>query len=73
MLRFRRPGAAHHRSYADAVRAAVGLGGDTDTVTAVTGGLAGAVHAPVPSRPGGPGRRTCRCPAGAAGSRAHPG
>ncbi|MFG3496725.1 ADP-ribosylglycohydrolase family protein [Streptomyces sp. NPDC047886] len=30
--------------YADAVRAAIDLGGDTDTVAAVTGGLAGAVH-----------------------------
>ncbi|MFD7668696.1 ADP-ribosylglycohydrolase family protein [Streptomyces sp. NPDC059788] len=31
-------------SYEDAVRAAIGLGGDTDTVAAVTGGLAGAVY-----------------------------
>ncbi|WP_329526545.1 ADP-ribosylglycohydrolase family protein [Streptomyces sp. NBC_01462] len=31
-------------SYEGAVRAAVDLGGDTDTVAAVTGGLAGAVH-----------------------------
>ncbi|GCB48859.1 ADP-ribosylglycohydrolase family protein [Streptomyces sp. NL15-2K] len=31
-------------SYEDAVRAAIDLGGDTDTVAAVTGGLAGAVH-----------------------------
>ncbi|MFI0897200.1 ADP-ribosylglycohydrolase family protein [Streptomyces sp. NPDC020983] len=31
-------------SYEDAVRAAVDLGGDTDTVAAVTVGLAGAVH-----------------------------
>ncbi|MFC5765085.1 ADP-ribosylglycohydrolase family protein [Actinacidiphila bryophytorum] len=31
-------------SYEDAVRAAVDLGGDTDTVAAVAGGLAGAVH-----------------------------
>ncbi|MFI9308837.1 ADP-ribosylglycohydrolase family protein [Streptomyces triculaminicus] len=31
-------------SYEAAVRAAVDLGGDTDTVAAVTGGLAGAVH-----------------------------
>ncbi|MFF5110520.1 ADP-ribosylglycohydrolase family protein [Streptosporangium sp. NPDC000509] len=30
--------------YADAVRAAIDLGGDTDTVAAVTGGLAGAVY-----------------------------
>jgi ADP-ribosylglycohydrolase len=30
--------------FADAVRAAVDLGGDTDTVAAVTGGLAGAVY-----------------------------
>jgi len=34
------------RSYEDAVRAAIDLGGDTDTVAAVTGGLAGAVHGP---------------------------
>lgn len=31
-------------SYEDAVRAAIDLGGDTDTVAAVTGGLAGTVH-----------------------------
>lgn len=31
-------------SYEDAVRAAVDLGGDTDTVAAVTGALAGAVY-----------------------------
>lgn len=31
-------------TYEGAVRAAVDLGGDTDTVAAVTGGLAGAVH-----------------------------
>ncbi len=31
-------------SYEDAIRAAVDLGGDTDTVAAVTGGLAGAVY-----------------------------
>ncbi|GKQ37828.1 ADP-ribosylglycohydrolase family protein [Streptomyces sp. A012304] len=31
-------------TYEDAVRAAVDLGGDTDTVAAVTGALAGAVH-----------------------------
>jgi ADP-ribosylglycohydrolase len=39
-------------SYEDAVRAAIDLGGDTDTVAAVTGGLAGAVHGydPIPSR-----------------------
>ncbi|MFJ4714522.1 ADP-ribosylglycohydrolase family protein [Streptomyces sp. NPDC088785] len=30
--------------FEDAVRAAIDLGGDTDTVAAVTGGLAGAVH-----------------------------
>ena len=30
--------------YASAVRAAIDLGGDTDTVAAVTGGLAGAVY-----------------------------
>ncbi|GII34767.1 hypothetical protein Pmi06nite_82090 [Planotetraspora mira] len=34
------------RSYEDAIRAAIDLGGDTDTVAAVTGGLAGAVHGP---------------------------
>lgn len=32
------------RSYESAVRAAIDLGGDTDTVAAVTGGLAGAVY-----------------------------
>ncbi|WP_030455866.1 ADP-ribosylglycohydrolase family protein [Herbidospora cretacea] len=31
-------------TFEDALRAAVDLGGDTDTVAAVTGGLAGAVH-----------------------------
>ena len=31
-------------SYETAVRAAIDLGGDTDTVAAVTGGLAGAVY-----------------------------
>lgn len=31
-------------SYESAVRAAIDLGGDTDTVAAVTGGLAGAVY-----------------------------
>ncbi|GAA2682286.1 ADP-ribosylglycohydrolase family protein [Streptomyces aculeolatus] len=31
-------------SFEDAVRAAIDLGGDTDTVAAVTGGLAGAYH-----------------------------
>nr|WP_232327870.1 ADP-ribosylglycohydrolase family protein [Kibdelosporangium sp. MJ126-NF4]CEL14349.1 ADP-ribosylglycohydrolase [Kibdelosporangium sp. MJ126-NF4]CTQ88716.1 ADP-ribosylglycohydrolase [Kibdelosporangium sp. MJ126-NF4] len=31
-------------TFEDAVRAAIDLGGDTDTVAAVTGGLAGAVH-----------------------------
>ncbi|MFF0579219.1 ADP-ribosylglycohydrolase family protein [Streptosporangium saharense] len=55
------------RSYEDAIRAAIDLGGDTDTVAAVTGGLAGAVHglASIPTRwtaplhvplPGGGGR-----------------
>ncbi|GAA1622638.1 ADP-ribosylglycohydrolase family protein [Nonomuraea maheshkhaliensis] len=34
------------RSYKDAIRAAIDLGGDTDTVAAVTGGLAGAVYGP---------------------------
>jgi ADP-ribosylglycohydrolase len=39
-------------SYETAVRAAIDLGGDTDTVAAVTGGLAGAVYGPeaIPSR-----------------------
>lgn len=39
-------------SYETAVRAAIDLGGDTDTVAAVTGGLAGAVHgiAGIPER-----------------------
>lgn len=54
-------------TYEDAVRAAIDLGGDTDTVAAVTGTLAGAVHGlgAVPARwteplhvpmPGWPGR-----------------
>ncbi|WP_203863327.1 ADP-ribosylglycohydrolase family protein [Planobispora rosea] len=53
--------------YENALRAAIDLGGDTDTVAAVTGGLAGAVHglAAIPDRwtqplhvplPGGGGR-----------------
>ena len=60
-------------TYRDAIRAAVDLGGDTDTVAAVTGGLAGAVygldaipgdwsdlvHVPLP----GSGGRTLRLPA----------
>ncbi|MFI6744462.1 ADP-ribosylglycohydrolase family protein [Nonomuraea sp. NPDC050451] len=33
-------------SYEDAIRAAIDLGGDTDTVAAVTGGLAGAIYGP---------------------------
>ncbi|BAC72795.1 ribosylglycohydrolase [Streptomyces avermitilis] len=33
-------------SYEEALRAAVDIGGDTDTVAAVTGGLAGAVYGP---------------------------
>jgi ADP-ribosylglycohydrolase len=39
-------------SYEEAVRAAVDLGGDTDTVAAVTGGLAGALYGPgaIPER-----------------------
>ncbi|MFH8571161.1 ADP-ribosylglycohydrolase family protein [Streptomyces sp. NPDC017993] len=39
-------------SFADALGAAIDLGGDTDTVAAVTGGLAGAVHgaAAIPDR-----------------------
>ncbi|WP_442816639.1 ADP-ribosylglycohydrolase family protein [Streptomyces sp. NBC_01304] len=32
------------RTYEEALSAAIDLGGDTDTVAAVTGGLAGAVH-----------------------------
>ncbi len=38
--------------FADALGAAIDLGGDTDTVAAVTGGLAGAVHgaAAIPDR-----------------------
>ena len=41
-----------HDSFADAVVAAIDLGGDTDTVAAVTGGLAGAIHGiqAIPSR-----------------------
>jgi hypothetical protein len=31
-------------SFADAITAAIDLGGDTDTVAAVAGGLAGAIH-----------------------------
>ncbi|NBE52528.1 ADP-ribosylglycohydrolase family protein [Streptomyces boluensis] len=40
------------RSFEDALRAAVDLGGDTDTVAAVTGGLAGAYYGPdaIPTR-----------------------
>ncbi|MCG5216947.1 ADP-ribosylglycohydrolase family protein [Streptosporangium sp. KLBMP 9127] len=40
------------RSYEDAIRTAIDLGGDTDTVAAVTGGLAGAVYglAAIPAR-----------------------
>ncbi|MEE1942441.1 ADP-ribosylglycohydrolase family protein [Streptomyces sp. TRM 70361] len=43
-------------SYEDAVRAAIDLGGDTDTVAAVTGTLAGAVHglSAIPARWTGP-------------------
>jgi ADP-ribosylglycohydrolase len=37
-------GCAEHVSYEGAVRAAIDLGGDTDTVAAVTGALAGALH-----------------------------
>ncbi|MGW6504055.1 ADP-ribosylglycohydrolase family protein [Nonomuraea angiospora] len=60
------------RTYEDAIRTAIDLGGDTDTVAAVTGGLAGAVyglaaipanwteplHVPLP----GSGGRTLRLP-----------
>ncbi len=48
-----RVGGAHdHGTFADAVIAAIDLGGDTDTVAAVTGGLAGAIHGirAIPSR-----------------------
>jgi ADP-ribosylglycohydrolase len=40
----------------EALRVAIDLGGDTDTVGAVTGGLAGAVHglAAIPARWTGP-------------------
>ncbi|WP_217369245.1 ADP-ribosylglycohydrolase family protein [Nonomuraea antri] len=40
------------RNFEDAIRAAIDLGGDTDTVAAVTGALAGAVHGPaaIPAR-----------------------
>ncbi len=43
-------------SFEEAVRAAVDLGGDTDTVAAVTGGLAGAVYGldAIPARWTGP-------------------
>ena len=34
----------HRTSFPDAVTTAIDLGGDTDTVAAVTGGLAGALH-----------------------------
>ena len=39
-------------SFENALRAAIDLGGDTDTVAAVTGGLAGALHGPnaIPTR-----------------------
>ena len=42
----------NHATFADAVIAAVDVGGDTDTVAAVTGGLAGAIHGvqAIPSR-----------------------
>ena len=42
----------HRTSFPDAVTTAIDLGGDTDTVAAVTGGLAGAVHGiqNIPSR-----------------------
>ena len=45
-------GGAHDDTFADAVTAAIDLGGDTDTVAAVTGGLAGAMHGiqGIPSR-----------------------
>ncbi|MFR9799129.1 ADP-ribosylglycohydrolase family protein [Streptomyces sp. MS06] len=59
-------------SFEAALRAAVDLGGDTDTVAAVTGGLAGAVHGldAIPTRwtrplhvplPGGGGRTLALC------------
>ena len=45
-------GGPQHDSFDDAVVAAIDLGGDTDTVAAVTGGLAGAIHGiqAIPSR-----------------------
>ncbi len=39
---------AHAESYAQAVFAAVNLGGDTDTIAALTGGLSGIYHKNVP-------------------------
>ena len=36
-------------SFENALRAAIDLGGDTDTVACVTGGLAGAVYAAIPA------------------------
>jgi hypothetical protein len=43
-LRRNRHGISERRAQARSLRAVVDLGGDTDTVAAVTGGLAGAVH-----------------------------
>jgi ADP-ribosyl-[dinitrogen reductase] hydrolase len=42
----------HHGTFAEAVVAAIDLGDDTDTVAAVAGGIAGAIHgvAAIPSR-----------------------
>ena len=42
----------HHDTFADAVTAAIDLGGDTDTVACVTGALAGGLHGvqTIPSR-----------------------
>ena len=42
----------HHDTFPDAVIAAIEVGGDTDTVAAVAGGLAGAIHGvqAIPSR-----------------------
>lgn len=44
MSRLRRLGPGTTKGFEEALRAAVDLGGDTDTVAAVTGGLVGAVY-----------------------------
>jgi hypothetical protein len=45
-------------SFEDAIRAAIDLGGDTDTVAVVTGGLAGAYYGWRQYPPTGPSRST---------------